>query len=171
MQVLTDYNAHQDIFKEVVFSRLTGRSGDLVKAHLRFKVEGLLTVITDSDHVAQVYRISDKKAQIFCHTTRINEIENFGEENEKLLPEGNDRGLLWRVTSFITLEESAEGVTIECRSIHLTRDIPFGIGIFIGSFIKNVPAESLESMLTALKTHFTKEPFLTQKKELLDTPD
>lgn len=171
LQVLTDYDLHQEIFKEVIFSRMTSRSADVVTAHMRFKVDGLLTVVTDSDQVAQVHRISDKKAQIFCHATRINEIENLGEKNEKLLPEGNDRGLLWRINSYVTLEESAEGVTIECRSLHLTRDIPFGIGLFIGSFIKKTPAESLESMLTALKTYFSKDPSLSQEKEPLDSQD
>lgn len=171
LQVLTAYDIHQDIFKEVVLSRLINRDGDLVNTHMRFKIEGLMTIITDSSHEARIYRISDKKAQIFCQSKRINEIENFGEENERLLPEGNDRGLLWRVNSYITLEESSEGVTIECRSLHLTRDIPFGIGLFIGSFMKNQPAESLESMLTALKSYFSKEPYLLQKKEPLTAQD
>ena len=171
LQVLTDYDIHQDIFKEVVFSKLISRSGDLFTTHMRFRIDGLLTIATDSTNEAQVFRISDKKAQIFCHSKKINEIENYGEKNEKLLLEGRDRGLLWRVNSYITLLESAEGVTIECRSIHLTRDIPFGIGLFIGSFINNVPAESLESILTALKTLFSKEPYLIQKKEHLATKE
>ena len=171
MQVLTDYDIHQDIFKEIVFSKLISRSGDLITTHMRFKIDGLLTVVTDSTNEVHIFRISDKKAQIFCHSKKINEIENYGEEDEKLLPEGNDRGLLWRVNSYITLLESDEGVAIECRSIHLTRDIPFGIGLFIGSFINSVPAESLESMLTALKLHFSKEPYQLQKKEHLATQE
>jgi len=170
LQVLTDYDIHQDIFKEVVFSKLISRSGDLFTTHMRFRIDGLLTIATDTTNEAQVFRISNKKAQIFCQSKKINEIEHYGKEDEKLLPEGNDRGLLWRVNSYITLLESDEGVAIECRSIHLTRDIPFGIGLFIGSFINNVPAESIESVLTALKLHFSKEPYLLQKKEHLATP-
>ncbi len=171
LQVLTNYDIHQDIFKEIVLSKLISRSGDLVTTHMRFRIEGLLTIVTDSTNEARIFRISDKKAQIFCHSKKINEIENYGEENEKLLPEGNDRGLLWRVNSYITLLESDEGVTIECRSINLTRDIPFGIGLFIGSFINNAPAESLKSMLTALKSYFSKEPYLLPKKESLPSQE
>jgi hypothetical protein len=55
----------------------------------------------------------------------------------------------------MTLEESENGVTMECRSVNLTRDLPFGIGIIIGPFIKNLPPESIESMLTALKSYLS----------------
>lgn len=163
LEVLLDYELHQEIFKEVVLSQILSQSADQVKTHMRFKKEGLLTVVTDSFHEAQIFRLSDKKVQIFSRSSRVNEIENYGKKNVKLLPEGNDRGLLWKINSYISLEESEDGVIIECRSINLTRDLPFGISLFIGPFIKNLPAESLESMLTALKLYLSEEPNLLQE--------
>lgn len=163
LEVLLDYELHQKIFKEIVLSRLLSQSDDVIKAHMRFKKEGLLTVVTDSLHEALIFRLSDKRAQIFCRSSKIHEIDNYGEEDEKLLPEGIDRGLLWRMNSYITLEESEDGVIIEIRSINLTRDLPFGFSLFIGPFIKNLPPESLESMLTSLKLYLSDEPFLLQE--------
>lgn len=165
LEILVDYDSHPEIFEEILQARLISKTGNQLKSQIRFKKEGLLTVVTDSVNEAQVFRISKNKAQVFCRSVRINEIENPGTEREKVLPAGNDRGLLWRLNSYMTLEESENGVTIECRSVNLTRDLPFGIGIILGPFIKNLPPESIESMLTSLQSYVSgKNPPIPDKQ-------
>lgn len=157
LRLLTDYDRHAEIFEEITYSSLISRGGNRAGIHMRLKKEGLLTVVADSLHESETIRISDHKAQILCHSVRINEVENAGTEDEKLLPEGHDRGLLWRLNSYISLEQSDEGVVVECRSISLSRGLPFGISLILGPFLKNLPPESIESMLTSLRHHFTEQ--------------
>lgn len=158
LEIITDYKLHERIFDEIVLSEPISSSGDLIRSHMRFKKEGIVTVITDSIHESRIHRISDKQAQVFCRSLRVNEIENWGQEDERLLPEGNDRGILWKLNSYISLEEIEDGVIIECRSINLTRDLPFGIGLFIGRFIRNLPPESLDLMLHSLRAYIENNP-------------
>ena len=153
--ILRDVEQHPEIFKEVVFAEALNRSDTMVESNMRFSIKGLMTVVTESHQRSDIIRQSASRTQIMCRSLKINEINNYGSENEKLLPEGRDRGLMWKLNSYISLEETEEGVLIECRSIQLTRDLPFGISLFLGPFIKKLPPESLESMLLALKDYFS----------------
>ena len=56
-------------------------------------------------------------------STRIQELVNPGKSNEHLLPEGHDRGLLWRLYGYWFYEERDGGVYVECESLSLTRDV------------------------------------------------
>ena len=46
-------------------------------------------------------------------------------------------------------EEKDGGVYIECRTISLTRSVPYGLGWLINPIIRSLPSESLAHMLTA----------------------
>ncbi len=153
VDTLLDYDSHDEIFSEVIDSRLENRSGNLLTVYMRFKKKEIITVVTDTRHEATLYPISGNKAQIFSRSTKINEVENFGKTNETVLPEGEDHGFLWRMHSYWSLEEGKNGVLVECRSITLSRDIPLGLAFIIGPIINRMPRESLESVLETLKAH------------------
>ena len=157
LNLLTDYDRHAEIFEEILSSSLISQGENRAGIHMRLRKDGLLTVVVDSLHESETIKISSDRAQILCHSVRINEVEDPGTEDEKILPEGNDRGILWRLNSYISLEESAQGVVVECRSINLSRGLPFGISLILGPFLKNLPPESIESMLNSLRQHFTNQ--------------
>jgi hypothetical protein len=71
------------------------------------------------------------------------------EEHEET--EGHDAGYLWRFNNYCALEERSEGTYVQCESISLSRDIPFGLGWLVGPFVNDVPRESLEFTLTAMR--------------------
>ncbi len=166
LNVLMDINLHPSIFKEVLDCEVLNQSEDSVTARIVYRIDGILTVVTDSQQESEIIRISENKAQIICRSSRINEISNYGKENEKILPEGNDRGLIWRLDSYITLEENEEGVTLECRFIQLSRDIPFGISLFLGPHLKKMLPESMESMLTSLRSYLYEDKTLVTGHEM-----
>ncbi len=160
VDTLLDYDSHDQIFSEVIDSRLKNRSGDLLTVYMRFKKKEIITVVTDTWHEAALHSISGTRAQLFSRSTKINEVENFGEKNETVLPEGEDHGFLWRMNSYWSLEERENGVLVECRSITLSRDIPTGLGFIIGPIINKMPRESLESVLETLKAHLAGSPII-----------
>lgn len=153
VEVLLDYNSHDEIFSEVIASRLKSRSGDSLSVYMRFRKKEIITVVTDTWHEATIHNISGNRAQLFSRSTKINEVKNFGESNETLLPEGDDSGFLWRMNSYWSLEEKDSGVLVECRSITLSRDIPAGLGFIVGPILNRMPRESLESVLETLKAY------------------
>ena len=56
---------------------------------------------------------------------------------------GNDGGYLWRINSYWRFLERDGGVYIQCESVSLSRDIPFGLGWAVGPFVTSIPQESL----------------------------
>jgi hypothetical protein len=70
-------------------------------------------------------------------------VDDAGKADEKLEPEGHDRGFLWRMNTYWRFEEKDGGVYVESQSISLTRDIPTGLGWMIGPYVNSVPRESL----------------------------
>jgi hypothetical protein len=89
---------------------------------------------------------ANAKNQAVAKSTRIQEVANPGKGDEQLLPEGHDRGLLWRLYGYWFYEERDGGVYVECESVTLTRDVPLGMGAVLAP-IRNVPGESLRSSL------------------------
>jgi hypothetical protein len=58
---------------------------------------------------------------------------------------------MWRLNSYWRFREQEGGVLVECESVSLSREIPFGLGWLIGSYVESIPRESLESALTSIR--------------------
>ena len=153
IDVLTDYDSHEDLFGEVIESRTISRSRDSIDLFLRFRKKQIVTVVTDTWHRAEIKRVSAAEAQILSRGTRIQEVKNHGEEDEIRLPEGQDRGFLWRMNTYWSLEKISEGVLVECRTIVLSRDVPFIFAFIVKPIIRNLPGETMTSLLETLKKH------------------
>ena len=72
-----------------------------------------------------------------------------GKQNERELPVGHDRGLVWRINGYWFFEESDGGVFITCESITLTRDIPFLLSKMLSPILHELPPEALKNSLEA----------------------
>lgn len=151
IHILTDYDSHKSIFDEVIESRLIEKSGSHLKSYLRFKKKEIITVVTDTWYQAEHRFYPGARAQLISRSTRINEVENFGSPGERLKPEGEDNGFLWRMNTYWSLRESSDGVVLECRSVSLSRDIPLGLNLIIKPIVNRMPRKSLEKTLETLK--------------------
>ena len=65
------------------------------------------------------------------------------EPGEREKPVGRDGGYLWRLNTYWRFLERDGGTYIQCESVTLTRDVPFGFGWLIGPFVNSIPRESL----------------------------
>ena len=166
IDVIMDVRKHPEIFREIISTELLHQGENEIKTRAVYQIEGALSVVADADLETSLVRVSPARAQVICRSTRVNEVSNFGQPDQKLLPEGNDRGLIWKINNYITLEEADGGVTMECRSLHLSRDIPFGISFFLGPFLKKMPPELLESMLSSLRDHLAEKTSSRPGKEM-----
>jgi hypothetical protein len=147
-----DYDHHQDYFQpEVMRSKILRHDGNDFVIALRLRKKKIITAVLDTEHEVHYSPVDATHASSRSHTTRIQEVENPGEESERLLPVGHDQGFLWRMNTYWRFEEKSGGTYVECQSVSLTRDIPEGLGWMIGPIVTSVPRESLTFMLATTR--------------------
>jgi hypothetical protein len=147
--LVEDYDHHSVYYApEVVRSRLLSRDEDHFLTYLRFFKKHILSVTIDTWHEAWYRAISATREVSRSHITRAQEVENAGQPDESLRPEGDDRGFLWRMNTYWKFEEKDGGTYVQCESITLTRDIPVVLKPIIDPFVTSVPRESLVGVLT-----------------------
>jgi len=148
---IQDYDQQYKYFKEVEKSKLLSHNGDTFRIYLRLTRTKVVTVHYNTEHTV-VYRDNGPgRASSRSFTTKIAEIDNAGTPSEKEMAVGNDSGFLWRLNSYWRFREQDGGVIVECESVSLSRQIPFGFGWLVGSYVESIPRESLESALTSIR--------------------
>jgi len=139
-----DYDHHQEYFRpDVIESKTLRRDGNDFTIVLRLSKKKVITTVLDTEHEVHYQIVDPMHAWSWSRTTRIQEVDNAGEADERLEPVGHDRGFLWRMNTYWRFEERDGGTYVECQSISLTRDIPTGLGWLIGPYLTSVPRESL----------------------------
>ena len=152
LDFVQDYDHHQDVYPEVVRSRLISRGGNDFKIALRLRYKKIITVTLDTEHDVQYTALDPTHWYARSVSTRIAEVKNAGSPDESEKPVGHDGGFLWRIDSYWGFVERDGGVYVECESVSLTRDIPTGLGWLIRPFVTSIPRESLEHTLNATRS-------------------
>ena len=147
--MIKDYDHYKDIYPEAIDSKLLSIDGDMVKGFLRMRKKKVLDVVLNTEHLAQFTQVRKGQWYIRSISTRISEVTDVGEPTEHELPVGEGRGFMWRTNSYWRIEQAEDGVFVECNSISLSRNIPWGMGWVIGPYIKSIPRETLISILQA----------------------
>ena len=151
LAVLQDYDRHQEWYPEAVESKLLSQDGDVYRGYLKLRRKKVITVVLSTEHEVHYSQVSDGRWHGRSYSTKIAEVENPDTPKEKELPVGEDHGFLWRLYSYWQIEEDEEGVFVECISVSLSRQIPFGLGWIVKPFVTSLPRESLEGMLQATR--------------------
>jgi hypothetical protein len=152
LAVLQDYDRDSEYYQpQVVTSKLLERSGNNFHIYLRLKQVHIVTVALDTEYEVRYTLLDATHAESSSYSTRIAEVENAGEPQERDLPVGDDHGFLWGLNSFWRFYQGDGGVYLQCNAISLTRDVPAGLGWLVRPFIENVPRESLNFTLEATR--------------------
>ena len=148
-----DYDHQQEYFRpDVMRSKTLRHDGNDFLIDLRLYKKKIITTVLDTEHEVHYTLVDSTHAWSRSRTTRIQEVNNAGERDERLEPEGHDRGFLWRMNTYWRFEEKDGGTYVECQSISLTRDIPTGLGWLIGPYVTSVPRESLTFTLATTRS-------------------
>jgi hypothetical protein len=125
LAVVQDYDNHQNIYKpEVRHSKLLQRSGDTFKVSLQFYKKSLVTVVINADFDINYERFGTNRVVSRSYSTRLAEVENAGQADERELPVDDAHGYLWRLYSYWRFEERDGGVYVQLESIGLSRGVP-----------------------------------------------
>lgn len=146
---LQDFKRHEQIYPEVIKSRLLRREGNDLIGYWRLqRKQQLIPVAFDVEQEAHYRRIGPGKWICSSYSRKISEVDNPGSPDEKMLPPGEGQGFLWRLNAYWSLEAANDGVVAECRTLSLSRSIPAALSWAIKPFIQSLPRESLSSTLS-----------------------
>jgi hypothetical protein len=155
---MEDYDHKVEYFKpDIVQSKILKHEGDDYFVLLRFYQKKIITTVIDTDQQIHYHVVDKNHAWSRSHATRVQEVDNPGKSDERLEPEGHDKGFVWKLNTFWRFEEKDGGTYLECQAISLSRDIPTGLGWVVGSFVSSVPKESLTFTLTTARTALAKK--------------
>lgn len=150
--LLQDYDHHSTLFAPaVVRSKLLERDGDRFRVLLRFYMKKVIAVTMDTENAAEFTTLAPERVYSIIRSTRVNEVEQAGTPQERQKPEGQGGGFLWRLNTYWRFLERDGGTYVQCESITLSRDIPFGFGWLIGPFVTSIPRESLAFTMQATR--------------------
>jgi hypothetical protein len=161
LAVAQDYDDYQNIYKpDDRRSRLLQRNGDNFKVFLQFYKKSLVAVVINADFDIRYERLGTDRVVSYSHSTRIAELEDVGQPDERELPVDDGHGYLWRLDSYWRLQEKDGGVYVQQESIGLSRNIPAILAWVVNPLVRSIPSDALKNLLSQTRT-FVAKPDLT----------
>jgi hypothetical protein len=145
------YDDSPRYFNDVIASKLVQRDGNDFEVFLKLKRQKIVTVVYNTTHRVSYRRLDATHAASRSVATRIAELADAGQPTEREKPVGHDSGYLWRLNSYWRFVETGGGVTVECESLTLSRDIPLVLRLFVGGIVEGVARESVEQTLGSIQ--------------------
>ena len=149
LSVLRDYGRYKDYYQPTVIDSKVSRqdgSADEFSMILMNKAL-LLKVALDSDYASSFVQVDAKRWYSIAFTTRVQEIEDFDQPNERKLPVNEGSGYLWRLYSITRFEERDGGVYVELEAVALSRDIPVSARWLVSPIVRRVSKGSVVASL------------------------
>jgi hypothetical protein len=148
LQHPSEVGPHQE---DVLALRVLDRRPDHLRLAIRMTRSQVVNVTYDTEHVVDYRRDGTTRASSTSISSRIVEIDDAGTAGERALPEGRDRGILWRMNSYWRYEQMPGGVVVELESLTLSRGIPFGLGAVVEPMIDRIARESIHRTLEHIR--------------------
>jgi len=147
LAVLQDYSSYKKLYApQVIDSKILSRDREQFRVYLQIMKKKVMTVVLNGEFDIAYRDLGGNRWNMVSRSTRVAEID---QDQNRELPVGTGRGFLWRLNAYWLIEPRPEGVYLECRSVSLSRDVPFGLGFMLGSFVTSVPPESLRDTMDA----------------------
>jgi hypothetical protein len=142
------YNRHVQVYSPLELrSQILERNGDDFKVSIRYLRKKVITVVLDTIFQIDYHTLDATHAWSHGRMESVRQIKDHDTPHESALPEGNDGGYLWGMTSYWRFIERDGGTYVQSESISLSTRVPVGLGWLVEPFIKSVPRESLEDFL------------------------
>ena len=143
------YDDSPRYFSDVIASKLLQRNGDDFEVFLRLKRKKVVTVVYNTTHRVSYRRLDATHAASRSVAVRIAELEDADKPAGPEKPVGHDSGYLWRLNSYWRFVETGGGVTVECESLTLSRDIPLMFW-WVRPIVESIARESVEQSLGSI---------------------
>src|ERR1700733_6457819 len=149
VRVVRDYDRYKEIYKPVVAD---SRSLDSGATDREFSMVWRRHVLFVDAAMQGRYRAHDvivgaHGGYTVVNTTRLQQIEDYGQRGEHLLPPDTGGGFLWRIHSISRYEERDGGVYLEVEAIALSRDIPASLHWLVNPVVNRLSVSALATTL------------------------
>ena len=149
LSVAHDYDHYKEMFRpKVVDSKLLACED----GHQKYSVLWLNNVLfvnaaLQSQYEARDFPVDQRRWYNIAHVTSAQEIESYGQKDERFLPPGQGNGFIWRLQSITRYEERDGGVYVELEAIGLTRDIPVSLRWLANPLVARLSRSTLATSL------------------------
>jgi len=149
LRVAHDYADYKQFYRPaIVDSKLLGSVGREESFEMRSLHRVLLiTAVMDSQFVTRDFPVDAKRWYIVADATRVQEVENYGQPNERLLPPDRGRGYVWRLHTVTRYEERNGGVYVEMETIALSRPVPAAVRWMVNPVVARFSRSELMTSL------------------------
>jgi hypothetical protein len=149
LAAVRDYDRYKDLYRPgVVNSKLVSSSDDQDRFSLLLMNKAIIMrKAIEGDYRASYFRINDHRWYSVAGSTRVQEVEDYGGPNERLLPVDQGAGLIWRVHTITRYEEREEGVFTQMEAMVLSRDVPNALRWIVNPIVRRVSRDSLQLSL------------------------
>jgi hypothetical protein len=129
LRIAHDYAKYKQFYQPaIVDSKLFASAGAEQRFTMRSVHRALMvTAVMDSALVAREFQLDATHAYIVADTTRVQEVENYGRPDERVLLPDRGKGYVWRLHTVSRYEERDGGVYVEMETIALSREIPAAV--------------------------------------------
>lgn len=149
LAVLHDYDRYPSFYKPVVAaSRTLACTGADQRFSMIWQHRILfVNAAIEGQYEARDFFIDGRRGYSFAGSTEVQEIENYGKTDERVLPPGQGNGFIWRLHSIARYEERDGGVYFELEALALTRDIPASLRWLVAPLVNHLSINSLTTTL------------------------
>lgn len=150
LKVVRDYDRYKDVYApNVLDSKLLQQAGTDDVFSLVLLNKAVVAKVALHAEFRNSYQALDKnRSYSVGHSTRIREVEEYGQPDQRDLPPNTGHGFIWRLYSVSRFEQRDGGVYVEVEGVALSRDVPSMVRWLVGPVIRNV---SRSSMLVSLQ--------------------
>ncbi|MGD0361237.1 MAG: hypothetical protein ABSC93_10235 [Bryobacteraceae bacterium] len=145
LAVVHDYGRYKQFYKPVVADSkaLDSKANDERFSMIMQHRALLVSAAMQGQYESRDFALDQQRGYSITAATRIQEIEDYGRSNARLLPPGQGSGFLWRLHSIVRYEERDGGLYLEVEAIALTRDIPFSLRWLVSPVVNRLSVDSL----------------------------
>jgi hypothetical protein len=150
LDVIRDYSRYKDFYSpNVIESKVLVRNDSNETFTMQLvNHEFFAKMALDADYRVTNVHLGDGRFYSIAGTTRVQQLENYGQPRQHMIPEGQGGGYIWKLFSIARLVDRDGGVYIEMETVALSRGIPAAFRVVADPIVRRV---SRSAMITAIK--------------------
>jgi hypothetical protein len=156
--VLNDYGRYKDFYRPMVAKSrlLTQTPGHEKVSLLMVQKAYAVTAAVQTDNEVDIARLDANRAYSLSNSIRVQEIANYGQPSERVLPEDQGPGYVWRTLTVTRVEQRDGGVYVEIELVGLTRSIPWAFRWLIQPLAERLAPNILRATLNETRDAVSK---------------
>lgn len=149
LAVVGNYDHYEDFYApNVIDARLLAQSGSDYRFAMLLKHKALfVNAAIEGQYESKFVQVNPTRWYSVAHTTRMQQIDHYGEPDARKLPPDEGSGYLWRLYSIARFEQRDGGVYVEVEAIGLSRDIPSSVRWLADPVVRRLSKASVATTL------------------------